>query len=36
MTPLEIFAQGCAIPAHPLALNANRKLDEKRQRAVSR
>lgn len=36
MTPLEIFAQGCAIPAHPLALNATRKLDEKRQRAVSR
>jgi hypothetical protein len=36
MTPLEIFAQGCAIPAHPLALTADRKLDEKRQRAVGR
>ncbi len=28
--------QGVAIPAHPLALNANRKLDERRQRALSR
>jgi hypothetical protein len=28
--------QGIAIPAHPLALNANRKLDERRQRALSR
>ena len=27
---------GIAIPAHPLALNANRKLDERRQRALSR
>ena len=27
---------GVAIPAHPLALNANRKLDERRQRALSR
>ena len=36
MTPLEIFAQGCAIPAHPLALTADRKLDETRQRAVGR
>src|SRR3954467_1792064 len=36
MTPLEFFAQGCAIPAHPLALTANRKLDERRQKAVGR
>jgi dihydrodipicolinate synthase/N-acetylneuraminate lyase len=28
--------QGQAIPAHPLALNAQRKLDERRQRALSR
>lgn len=27
---------GLAIPAHPLALNANRQLDERRQRALSR
>jgi dihydrodipicolinate synthase/N-acetylneuraminate lyase len=27
---------GCAIPAHPLALNSTRKLDERRQRALSR
>lgn len=27
---------GLAIPAHPLALNAERKLDEKRQRALTR
>ena len=27
---------GCVIPAHPLALNANRKLDERRQIALSR
>src|ERR1700712_3585870 len=27
---------GLAIPAHPLALNAARKLDERRQRALSR
>ncbi len=27
---------GLAIPAHPLALNAERKLDERRQRALSR
>jgi hypothetical protein len=27
---------GTAIPAHPLALNANRKLDERRQRALAR
>jgi dihydrodipicolinate synthase/N-acetylneuraminate lyase len=28
--------QGLAIPAHPLALNAQRQLDERRQRALSR
>jgi dihydrodipicolinate synthase/N-acetylneuraminate lyase len=28
--------QGLAIPAHPLALNADRKLDARRQRALSR
>lgn len=28
--------RGLAIPAHPLALNAQRKLDERRQRALSR
>src|ERR1700744_3224544 len=32
----ETLAKGTAIPAHPLALNASRKLDERRQRALSR
>jgi dihydrodipicolinate synthase/N-acetylneuraminate lyase len=32
----ERLKQGVVIPAHPLALNANRKLDERRQRALSR
>ncbi len=36
MTPLEIFAEGCVIPAHPLALTADRKLDERRQLALGR
>lgn len=36
MSPLDLFAAGCAIPAHPLALTADRKLDERRQRAVGR
>src|SRR5438874_13181345 len=31
-----ILAKGIAIPAHPLALTADRKLDERRQRALSR
>src|SRR5688572_28589790 len=31
-----ILQKGVAIPAHPLALNAQRKLDERRQRALSR
>lgn len=30
------LAQGLVIPAHPLALTAERKLDERRQRALSR
>ena len=36
MTPLELFASGVVIPAHPLALTADRKLDERRQKAVGR
>lgn len=36
LSPLDIFASGCVIPAHPLALTAERKLDERRQAAVSR
>ena len=28
--------RGIVIPAHPLALDANRKLDERRQRALAR
>jgi hypothetical protein len=36
MTPLEVFAAGCAIPAHPLALTKDRKIDERRQRALGR
>src|SRR5256885_159967 len=31
-----ILTRGTVIPAHPLALNANRRLDERRQRALSR
>lgn len=31
-----VLNKGVVIPAHPLALNKNRKLDEKRQRALSR
>src|SRR5438094_10273402 len=37
--PPEIAAllrRGIVIPAHPLALNARRKLDERRQRALAR
>ena len=36
MTPLELFASGTVIPAHPLALTVDRKLDERRQKAVGR
>ncbi len=32
----KILQQGIVIPAHPLALDANRRLDERRQRALSR
>jgi len=32
----KILQHGVVIPAHPLALNASRKLDERRQRALSR
>jgi len=32
----QILCRGVAIPAHPLALNAERKLDERRQRALTR
>ncbi|MFJ5726278.1 dihydrodipicolinate synthase family protein [Streptomyces sp. NPDC093149] len=31
-----MFAEGTVIPAHPLALGADRKLDERRQRALTR
>src|SRR5262244_946192 len=33
---LQTIKQGIAIPAHPLALTAERRLDERRQRALSR
>lgn len=33
---LEIFHAGTVIPAHPLALTADRRLDESRQRALTR
>jgi dihydrodipicolinate synthase/N-acetylneuraminate lyase len=33
---LERLRTGCVIPAHPLALTAERKLDERRQRALTR
>jgi dihydrodipicolinate synthase/N-acetylneuraminate lyase len=32
----EILLRGAVIPAHPLALNSERKLDERRQRALTR
>jgi len=32
----QVLNTGTVIPAHPLALNANRKMDERRQRALSR
>ena len=31
-----LLADGTVIPAHPLALNAERRLDERRQRALTR
>lgn len=36
MTGRQRLAAGAVIPAHPLALNANRQLDERRQRALTR
>jgi hypothetical protein len=33
---LSLLAGGCAIPAHPLALNAQRQFDRRRQRALTR
>ncbi len=36
MTLRHRLMQGLVIPAHPLALNADRRLDERRQRALSR
>lgn len=35
-TPLDLLRAGTVIPAHPLALTAERQLDERRQRALSR
>ena len=35
-TPLAALRKGGVIPAHPLALDADRRLDERRQRALSR
>src|SRR5437016_9559500 len=32
----QLFARGTVIPAHPLALDARRRLDIRRQRALSR
>ncbi|MGH9470795.1 MAG: dihydrodipicolinate synthase family protein [Terriglobia bacterium] len=32
----QVLKRGIVIPAHPLALNASRKLDERRQRALTR
>lgn len=34
--PVELFQRGLVIPAHPLALDASRRLDERRQRALTR
>src|SRR5690242_14391216 len=36
MTLREKLLSGMVIPAHPLALDKNRKLDERRQRALTR
>src|SRR5215813_9809548 len=33
---LHTLRRGCVIPAHPLALDAQRRLDERRQRALTR
>lgn len=34
--PLSVLQRGTVIPAHPLALNANRNIDVKRQKALTR
>lgn len=34
--PLDVLSHGTVIPAHPLALDADRTLDERRQRALTR
>ena len=31
---LALLAEGCVIPAHPLALDAQRRFDARRQRAL--
>lgn len=33
---IDTLRSGCVIPAHPLALNSDRKLDERRQKALTR
>ena len=33
---IDMLRSGCVIPAHPLALKADRKLDERRQKALTR
>src|SRR3954471_9871658 len=35
-TRRQVLARGTVIPAHPLALTAERRLDERRQRALTR
>ncbi|MEU9338504.1 dihydrodipicolinate synthase family protein [Streptomyces sp. NPDC048290] len=35
-TALDVLASGTVVPAHPLALDAERRLDERRQRALTR
>ncbi|NED80654.1 dihydrodipicolinate synthase family protein, partial [Streptomyces sp. SID11233] len=35
-SPLDTLAAGTVVPAHPLALDADRRLDERRQRALTR
>jgi len=36
LAALQAIRSGCVIPAHPLALTADRKLDERYQRALTR
>ncbi|MFH8619459.1 dihydrodipicolinate synthase family protein [Streptomyces sp. NPDC017979] len=36
LDPLDVLAAGTVVPAHPLALDAERRLDERRQRALTR